>query len=179
MRQRAGRRCRLIVERPAKAARFEGVNQILARGKRRDAFFQDLSKLLFDLHDDRRKRAAAVARLVFDSIPAVGIVTRGDDDATGGLAVPHQKRNCRRGARLVRKPYRCSGSADDFSNGSRHAIRGIAVVIADDHPPARVFAEDHIARNRMRHDPRVCERKIFRDDAAPSVRAKCNLRDHW
>src|SRR2546429_7372665 len=102
---------------------FEGVNQILARGKRRDAFFQDLSKLLFDLRDDRRKRAAAVARLVFDSIPAVGIVTRGDDDATGGLAVPHQKRNCRRGARLVRKPYRCSRSADDFSNGSRHTIR--------------------------------------------------------
>src|SRR5215472_8878475 len=72
-------------------ARFEGVNQIFARRKRWDASFQDESKLLFNLRDDRRKRAAAVARLVFDSVPTVGIVTRGDDDAAGGLVVPHQK----------------------------------------------------------------------------------------
>jgi hypothetical protein len=155
------------------------VNQVFARRKRRDAFLQDESKLLFNLRDDRRKRAAAVARLVFNSIPTVGIVTRSDDDAAGGFVVPHQKRNCRRRARLVRKPYWCSGSADDFSNGSCHAIRGVAVVITDDQALARVLAANHIAHNRMRHDPRVGERKILRDNPAPTIRAKCNLGNHW
>src|SRR5438105_15500889 len=77
------------------------LNQILAWRKRWHAFLQNSFEFVFDLRDDRRKRAAAVARLVFDSIPAIWIVARSDDYPTSSLLVPHQKRDCRCGARLV------------------------------------------------------------------------------
>src|SRR5438270_11269244 len=66
-------------------ARFERMDEILAWWKRRHAFFQDASKFLFNLRDDRGQRAAAVACFVFDSVPEAGSETRGDSDAARAL----------------------------------------------------------------------------------------------
>ena len=49
-----------------------------------------------------------------------------------------------------------------------------AVVVADQHAFARVFAADDVARDRLRHDARVRKREVFRDHAAPSVGSKLN-----
>ena len=43
------------------------------------------------------------------------------------------------------------------------------MVITNDDALARVLATHHIARNRVRHDARIPESKIFRDDAAPAI----------
>ena len=159
-------------------ARLDGMNQVRTRRKRRHPFFQDAGEFLFDFRHDRWQSAAAVARLVLHSVPAIGIVTRRDDNAADRFLVPHQKRNRRRGARLVRNPHRGPRCADNFGDRSGEAIGGIAVVVTDDHAFARVFAANHIARNRVRHNARVCKREIICNDAAPSVRAKLDRGSH-
>ena len=105
-------------------------------------------------------------------------MARRDNDAAGSFLVPHQKGNRRRGAGLVRKPYRSCGRAYDLSNCGGNAVGGIAVVVADDHAPPRVLAANHVARNGVRHDARVRKGEIFRDDAAPAVRAKLDRGNH-
>ena len=50
------------------------------------------------------------------------------------------------------------------------------MVVADDYALSRIFSANHVARNRFRHDTDVCERKIFGDDAAPTVGSKLDPR---
>jgi hypothetical protein len=148
------------------------VDQILARGERRHPFSQHAFKFLFDLRDDGRQRAAAIAGFVLDAVPVIGIVASSDDDAAGRAAIAYQvgNRGCR--AWLVRQPDWGSACADHFSDCRRHAIGSVPMVVADQHALARVFAAHDIARNGLRHDARVGECEIFRNHAAPAVGAK-------
>jgi hypothetical protein len=73
-----------------RSARIDGVDPIFLRRKRRHAFFEDGGELEFDLRDDRREGAAAVARFVLDTVPACGIVAGGDDEAAGGFSLADQ-----------------------------------------------------------------------------------------
>jgi len=43
------------------------------------------------------------------------------------------------------------------------------MVIADDDAFARIFAAHNVTGDGLRHNARVRERKIFRDDAAPAI----------
>ena len=52
------------------------------------------------------------------------------------------------------------------------------MVVTNEHTLARVFAANHVARNRVGHNARVRKCKIICNDAAPPVRAKLNRRNH-
>src|SRR5216684_4544248 len=88
--------------------------------------------------------------------------------------MPHKIGNRRRGAGLVREPHWSSRGTDHFGDRGRNAVRGIAMVVADEHALARVLIAHSVVRNRLRHDARVRESKVFRDDAAPAIRSKRN-----
>ena len=50
------------------------------------------------------------------------------------------------------------------------------MVVADDYALSRIFSANHVARYRFRYDTSVCERKIFGDNAAPTVGSKLDPR---
>src|SRR5712692_2564680 len=160
------------------SARLEGLDQLFARGKRRNAVALHFFELAFDLRDDGRQRAASIAGFVLDAIPAIGIVTGSDDDAAGGVALANEQGDSRRGARLVGEPDGSAGGADGFRHCGRETIGGEAMVVADKHAFARVFAAHNIARDGVSDDASVRKGKIFGDDAAPAVGAETN-RTHW
>src|SRR6184192_3819743 len=122
--------------------------------------------------------ATAVAEVISASGTPVRVADKPCPTPAISFLVPHQKRNRRRGARLVRNPHRGPRCADNFGDRSGEAIGGIAVVVTDDHAFARVFAANHIARNRVGNNARVCKREIICNDAAPSVRAKLDRGSH-
>src|SRR5260370_1722460 len=53
---------------------FERVDEVVAWGQRRHAFLQYPFELFFDLRNDPRHRAAAVAGFVLDAVPSISIV---------------------------------------------------------------------------------------------------------
>ena len=48
------------------------------------------------------------------------------------------------------------------------------MVVADDDALARIFAAHDVTGDDLCHNPRVREREIFRDDAAPAIGSKSN-----
>src|SRR5712671_6643216 len=82
-------------------SRFEWLDQFFARRKRWSAFALDLGKFAFNLRDDGRQSAAAITRFVLDAVPGIGIVARGDDNASGGVALADQQGNRGCGAGFV------------------------------------------------------------------------------
>src|SRR5260370_32314692 len=88
--------------------------------------------------------------------------------------MPHKIGNRRGGAGLVREPHWSSRGTDHFGDRGRNAVRGIAMVVADEHALARILVAHNVPRNRLRHDARVRESKVFRDDASPAIRSKRN-----
>ena len=46
------------------------------------------------------------------------------------------------------------------------------MIVADQHAFARVLTANHVTRNRMRNDARICKGKIFGQNAAPSIGAE-------
>jgi hypothetical protein len=153
-------------------AGLERLNEIFARRKRRNIFALDEGEFFFDLRDDGGKRAAAVAGFVLEAVPAIRIVAGGDHDAAGGLALPYQQADRWRGAGFVGEPDGRASGTDGLSDSLRHAIGCKAVIVADQHAFAGVFAADNIASDSLRHRARIRKRKIFGNDAAPAVRAK-------
>ena len=152
-----------------RGAWLQRLDQIRARRQRWHALLQYHFEFLLDLRNDRRKRAAAVAGLVLDAVPAIRIVACGDDDAAGRAAMPHKIGNRRRGTGLVREPHGSSGGADHFGDCGGNAICGIAMVVADEHALACVLIAHHIPRNRVRYSARIRERKVLRDYPAPAI----------
>ncbi len=155
-------------------AGIEGLDEVLARRQRRNAVALHAVEFAFDLRDDGRQRAAAVAGFVLDAVPLVRIVAGGDDDAAGGRALAHQKRNCGSRARLVGQPDGRASGADDIRDGGGDAVRSKAVIVADQDAFARVFVAHDVAGDSVGDDARVREGEILGDDAAPAVRAKAN-----
>src|SRR5579863_832467 len=57
-----------------------------------------------------------------------------------------------------------------------HGVGCVAMVVADDHAFARIFAAHYMTRDCLGHRARVCKRKILGNDAAPSVGAEFDCR---
>ena len=52
------------------------------------------------------------------------------------------------------------------------------MVVADDDALARIFAAHDVTGDGLCHNPRVRERKILGDDAAPAIGAECDVVCH-
>ena len=80
------------------------------------------------------------------------------------------------GSLVVRTLIVQNGSFAVLSDSPRHRIGRVAMVVADDYALSRIFSANHVARYRFRYDTSVCERKIFGDNAAPTVGSKLDPR---
>src|SRR5260370_12669463 len=129
-------------------------------------------EMVWNLRHYGRQSRTAVARFVLDAIAWIGVVARGDHRATSRTALPHEEGNRRGGTGLVRQKSGRAAGGHHFGSGSGDLVRGEAMVIADDDTLARIFASHDVARDSLCHDARVCERKIFRDDATPAIGAQ-------
>src|SRR5262249_47184444 len=118
------------------------------------------------------QRAAAIACLVFDSIPAVGIVTCGNYDSAGGGTATHEIGNSRRRTRPICQPDRSACRGDNFRQTPCDPVGRIAMVITNNYTLSRVFSAHDVARNRLRNNPCVREREVLGNDAAPAVGAE-------
>ena len=138
----------------------------------------DECEFAFDLRHDAGKGAAAVTGFVFDTVPAIRIVTCGNDDAACSVAFAHKLRNGWGWARFIAKQDRRAGGADNFGDDMGDGIGRIAMIEADDDAFACVFPANDVTRDGLRDGTRVGESEILGDDAAPSVSAKFDIR-HW
>src|SRR5260370_26063869 len=100
------------------------------------------------------------------------MVAGGKDEVARRCALPHEKGNGRSGTRLVRQENGSAAGGEHVSDGCSDAVRGEAMVVADDDALARVLAAHDVSSYGLGHNPRVRECEIFRDDAAPAIGPK-------
>src|SRR5258707_590765 len=153
---------------------FQRLNEIFLRWQRGNVRTLHDFEIAFNLRHDGRQSRAAVARFVLDAIPWIGIVASGDHQAAGRSALPHEQGNCRSGAGLVGQENGRTGGRNHVGRDRGDFIRGESMVIADDDAFARILATHDVAGNGLRHNTRIRESKIFRDDAPPAIGAELN-----
>src|SRR5450432_2679441 len=121
------------------SAGIDGVEQIFSPRERRSGVILRGVQFVFNLRDDGRQGAAAVTGFVLDSVPAIGIVAGGDNQASGGVALADEQRDGGSGAGLVGQPNGSTGCGDGFGDGGGDGVGRETVVVADDDAFARVF----------------------------------------
>ena len=79
----------------------------------------------------------------------------GDHDAAGSLALANQSEIAGVGQGLSVSQTGVPVELTTSATAAATSSRSIAVVVADQHAFARIFAAHHVARDRLRHDARV------------------------
>ena len=109
------------------SAGIEWLNQFFAGRQWWDTVALNVLEFAFNLRDDGGKGAAAIAGFIFNSVPAIGIVAGGDDQAAGGVALANQQRDRGSGAGLVGQPDRRAACGDNVGDGGGHSVGRKAV----------------------------------------------------
>src|ERR1043165_663403 len=129
--------------------------------------------LLNNFHDGRSGRAAELS-LELHTIPVPGLVTGGNHDAARCSTAFYGERNSWGWSGIIGKEDRDASLNQNFSRNARGSFRGVSRVVSDDDSALRIFALQHIGRNRADNAADIFEREIIRDDCAPTVGAEFN-----
>ncbi len=140
--------------------------------------FRHRPQLRLDLRDDPGRRRSAVFCLEFHAVPRPRVVARRDHYPARRVEMFHAIGNRRGGQHVVADAHRNPGRCDRLRRCLRKRLRREARVIADQDALLRVFVLEHVAGNRSRRSPHVCESKVVGNNAAPPIRSKLDLFSH-
>ena len=101
-------------------------------------------------------------------------MARGDHEAASRSALPHKQRNCRCRTGLVRQKNGSAAGGNQLGDGGSDAVRGEAMIVADDDALARVLAAYHVTGDGLGYHACVREGEVFGDNAAPAISSKSN-----